>query len=642
MGYVDHKINPTAQPITNALVKVELKKQITKIAQPDNQTLAEAMALNDETVKYKLASDDHGQYVKGEPQDGFNTRDIRKLQKRAKSFNNSLYAENKPIANVDGANVNVMRESGGKWGYYNPEMNDNTQITIDKLQMTPFQREMIETANWQRDRDGNPVMVKNRNKKSHPNVEYWSYGETRFESPTSNQQYTGVVNLGYDQNYQPVYYTIDKIKEFTLPAVQNKAAQVKNYGVNSYNPILPQSTQNSNTLYTAYDPIKQEIFSYDNQDIAKIKAVYAKYGDDFYDHLNDQQQIIYENMLDKAPKDQDGRYHDPITNAEWIDEIVTRPDGSKYVKIDNDIIGNERYVPNTQKQVKSHIRDNFQGNQYEVGETGESALVTRRTKNEIAHHQRLMSDIDYRLKARMAGNLDELINTMQDIRIVPNRKPGQKPHVKHYLSGRTEVEVDGELYYPRIDIEVGKNWQAIAYDIADIKRINKEPRAESDNRSYIRETNSVLDNQGSVSADNIPHLNQNVNDDVKFKLSQAQPTNQPEYKSYDQIVSIIKQRVADVIKHGIEESVLSESLQLNDLGYDIDINNPNLSEEQYQNLEQYQWDIISEAIDELGYEFNPDNNSYVKRGLSTSYDDINQHIISGLYGMGLDFEESRS
>lgn len=76
------------------------------------------------------------------------------------------------------------------------------------------------------------------------------------------------------------------------------------------------------------------------------------------------------------------------------------------------------------------------------------------------------------------------------------------------MSGRTEVVVDGEAFYPRVDIEVGKNGNVVAYDIADIK---KEPRSEQYNRSYIRKANSVLDNQGSAYGSNIAQNNQKVN-----------------------------------------------------------------------------------------------------------------------------------
>ena len=80
------------------------------------------------------------------------------------------------------------------------------------------------------------------------------------------------------------------------------------------------------------------------------------------------------------------------------------------------------------------------------------------------------------------------------------------------MSGRTEVVVDGEAFYPRVDIEVGKNGNVIAYDIADVKRSKKiEPRSEQYNRSYIRKANSVLDNQGSAYGSNIPQKNQKVN-----------------------------------------------------------------------------------------------------------------------------------
>lgn len=265
----------------------------------------------------------------------------------------------------------------------------------------------------------------------------------------------------------------------------------------SYGSNIAQNDQKVNAFNRKYEP-----------EIQDLQNAYQKYGDNFEFNLTPEQQAVYEHLLRESPRDSEGQYIDPVTGEMTIDQIVDRPDGSRYVEIDNNIINGLQRKTDIQKAVKNHISENFQGNQYQIGDIGEYAKVTKKTKNEIAYQQKIMSDIDYEIKARMSGNLDELINTMQDVRRVENKKTSKKPDVDYYLSGRTEVVVDGEAFYPRVDIEVGKNGNVVAYDIADIK---KEPRSEQYNRSYIRKANSVLDNQGSAYGSNIAQNNQKVN-----------------------------------------------------------------------------------------------------------------------------------
>lgn len=361
----------------------------------------------------------------------------------------------------------------------------------------------------------------------HENIKDWSYGEVRYEAPDpSKQQYSAVANVGVDSDGNRQLYTFDKIKK--LPA---QPESLKNRGV-SYGSNMPQPAQNVN-LGGAYDPVNNQVISYGQVDLDNIQKAYQQYGDSFYDHLSHDEQVIYDDLLDKAPRRADNTYIDPITGEVVIDEVIKRDDGSKYVRIDNNIIEGIDSKPAMQKAVKNHIRNNFQGNSYDVGETGESAKVTARTKNEIAHQQRLMSDIDYKLKARMAGNLNEVIETMQDVRVVPNHKPEVKPKVSHYLSGRTEVEVDGELYYPRVDIEVGHKGNMIAYDIADIR---KAPGRGSDSsKSSLK----MIDNQGLYDS-NIAQAPENVNSDIAMakKLRQEVLEAFDDYKNVKDWITI--------------------------------------------------------------------------------------------------------
>ena len=318
------------------------------------------------------------------------------------------------------------------------------------------------------------------------------------DSIAQNPQNVNDNTLNNAQNINSLYGATTK-ENISTPGLRDNPS-TKSYA-DVYDSNIAQNTQKVNAFNQEYEP-----------EIQDLQNAYQKYGDDFEFNLTPEQQAVYEHLLRESPRDSEGRYIDPVTGEVTIDQIVDRPDGSRYVEIDNNIINGLQRKTDIQKAVKNHISENFQGNQYQIGDTGEYAKVTKKTKNEIAHQQKIMSDIDYEIKARMSGNLDELINTMQDVRRVENKKTSKKPNVDYYLSGRTEVVVDGEAFYPRVDIEVGKNGNVIAYDIADVKRSKKiEPRSEQYNRSYIRKANSVLDNQGSAYGSNIPQKNQKVN-----------------------------------------------------------------------------------------------------------------------------------
>lgn len=294
------------------------------------------------------------------------------------------------------------------------------------------------------------------------------------------------------------------------------------YGEKDFNTtfnVARNNTINRNTLYGA--TTKENISTPGLRDNPSTKSYADVYGDSIAQKdqkVNRMQPFEPTERTPLVNGDRDfggsfGNGFDPRGENSQVNKIIDRPDGSRYVEIDNNIINGLQRKTDIQKAVKNHISENFQGNQYQIGDTGEYAKVTKKTKNEITHQQKIMSDIDYAIKARMAGNLNDLIETMSDVRVVANKKPQNKPNVSHYLSGRTEVNIDGEVYYPRVDIEVNNQGNVVAYDIADIKRSKKiEPRSEQyDDRSYIRKANSVLDNQGSAYDSNIAQNGNNVN-----------------------------------------------------------------------------------------------------------------------------------
>ena len=232
------------------------------------------------------------------------------------------------------------------------------------------------------------------------------------DSIAQNPQNVNDNTLNNAQNINSLYGATTK-ENISTPGLRDNPS-TKSYA-DVYDSNIAQNTQKVNAFNQEYEP-----------EIQDLQNAYQKYGDDFEFNLTPEQQAVYEHLLRESPRDSEGRYIDPVTGEVTIDQIVDRPDGSRYVEIDNNIINGLQRKTDIQKAVKNHISENFQGNQYQIGDTGEYAKVTKKTKNEIAHQQKIMSDIDYEIKARMSGNLDELINTMQDVRRVENKKNKQK------------------------------------------------------------------------------------------------------------------------------------------------------------------------------------------------------------------------
>ena len=423
------------------------------------------------------------------------TGDTRKrMSERSFNMLQDLRANN-PYVTSDGQEIYLSGRGNKK--FVNTQAGTDAEF-IAKMRSTPRINELIQNSKY-----------------SHPSLDTKNHGiaPNGFDYRDVNFKYGGkdfntTFNVAKNDtiNRNTLYGATTK-ENISTPGLRDNPS-TKSYA-DVYGSNIAQNTQKVNAFNRKYDP-----------EIQDLQNAYQKYGDDFEFNLTPEQQAVYEHLLRESPRDSEGRYIDPVTGEMTIDQIVNRPDGSRYVEIDNNIINGLQRKTDIQKAVKNHISENFQGNQYQIGDTGEYTKVTKKTKNEIAHQQKIMSDIDYEIKARMSGNLDELINTMQDVRRVENKKTSKKPDVDYYLSGRTEVVVDGEAFYPRVDIEVGKNGNVVAYDIADIK---KEPRSEQYNRSYIRKANSVLDNQGSAYGSNIARNDQKVNRMQPFEPTEHTP-----------------------------------------------------------------------------------------------------------------------
>lgn len=86
----------------------------------------------------------------------------------------------------------------------------------------------------------------------------------------------------------------------------------------------PALDNNVNPLGTRNSIISQTPTDVNTQN--QLNAYYKQYGNDFYDKLPESLQSRYEALLDTQPRDQQGRYIDPITGERWIDESVSKVD----------------------------------------------------------------------------------------------------------------------------------------------------------------------------------------------------------------------------------------------------------------------------------------------------------------------------
>lgn len=424
------------------------------------------------------------------------TGDTRKrMSERSFNMLQDLRANN-PYVTGDGQEIYLSGKGNKK--FVNTQAGTDAEF-IAKMRSTPRINELIQNSKYSH------TSPDTKNHGIAPNG--FDYRDINFKYGGKDFNTTFNVAKNDTINRNTLYGATTK-ENISTPGLRDNPS-TKSYA-DVYDSNIAQKDQKVNDFNREYEP-----------EIQDLQNVYQKYGDDFEFNLTPRQQAVYEHLLRESPRDSEGRYIDPVTGEMTIDKIVDRPDGSRYVEIDNNITDGLSNKKDISGAVRKHIADNFQGNQYKVGDTDSLAKVTAKTKAEISHQQRVMNDIDYAIKARMAGNLNDLIETMSDVRMVENKKPRNKLNVSHYLSGRTEVNIDGEVYYPRVDIEVGKNGNVIAYDIADIK---KEPRSEQYNdRSYMREANSALDNQGSAYGSNIAQNDQKVNRMRPFEPTEHTP-----------------------------------------------------------------------------------------------------------------------
>lgn len=234
---------------------------------------------------------------------------------------------------------------------------------------------------------------------------------------------------------------------------------------------------------------------------------------------------------------------------------INRLDSDQLGFTKDELVG--KFTGDTRKRMSERsfnmLQDLRANNPYVTG-NGQEAYLSARGNKKLSSTSATIDDATFKARMRTTPRLGEILSNSNRTHSADDLKQhGIAPDGFDYLS--SPVNINGKRYIQEFDIgknnETGRNTvynsklkeepelsgfytrsnsgsygSNIAQNdqkvnsIADIK---KEPRSEQYNdSSYIREANSVLDNQGSAYGSNIVRNDQKVNDSVKYKLSPEQ------------------------------------------------------------------------------------------------------------------------
>lgn len=206
---------------------------------------------------------------------------------------------------------------------------------------------------------------------------------------------------------------------------------------------------------------------------------------------------------------------------------------------------------NIPRKVREVIKERFQGNAYPIGNTGDVAKVTARSKNEISHQQSTMGYEDYRTKAAAAHQIDELMSSMTRIKHAPNLKKTQKPNVASYTYGDVAVKIGDRQFTVRVNIENWNNGNKTLYDISSIKETSPQ------RMNLLR--------GGDVNNSTIANNPQDVNSD-KFQHPLQETINEMEANPKPRMTRELRETIDEFIYENIDPNLFLEHNDTNILG----------------------------------------------------------------------------
>lgn len=179
-------------------------------------------------------------------------------------------------------------------------------------------------------------------------------------------------------------------------------------------------------------------------------------------------------------------------------------DGSKYVKIDNDVLDE---VPRKQwtNVVEKWLNQNFKGKEFTAESDGDKIKILGITSNEYRKPGK-----NYNAKLHLAGNLDEAITVSEKTSEADDKvlEDGNLKHGKKAKDGwdyrEFEFEYDGQRYTASINVQKGVNGHVL-YDVTDIRK------KEAATSPATQENPEPGVKSAAASADNISQPSANVN-----------------------------------------------------------------------------------------------------------------------------------
>lgn len=207
---------------------------------------------------------------------------------------------------------------------------------------------------------------------------------------------------------------------------------------------------------------------------------------------------------------------------------------------------------NIPRKVREVIKERFQGNAYPIGDTGDVAKVTARSKNEISHQQSTMGYEDYRTKAAAAHQIDELMSSMTRIKHAPNLKKTQKPNVASYTYGDVAVKIGDRQFTVRVNIENWNNGNKTLYDISSIKETSPQ------RINLLR--------GGDVNNSTIANNPQDVNTDNRYQHPLQETINEMEANPKPKMTRELRDAIDEFIYENIDQNLFLEHNDTNILG----------------------------------------------------------------------------
>ena len=207
---------------------------------------------------------------------------------------------------------------------------------------------------------------------------------------------------------------------------------------------------------------------------------------------------------------------------------------------------------NIPRKVREVIKERFQGNAYPIGDTGDVAKVTARSKNEISHQQSTMGYEDYRTKAAAAHQIDELMSSMTRIKHAPNLKKTQKPNVASYTYGDVAVKIGDRQFTVRVNIENWNNGNKTLYDISSIKETSPQ------RINLLR--------GGDVNNSTIANNPQDVNTDNRYQHPLQETINEMEANPKPKMTRELRETIDEFIYENIDPNLFLEHNDTNILG----------------------------------------------------------------------------